>query len=199
MDKKSGEIRGTLSEYISYAKDCLGNHTLKFDIETFDDYDKMIEALQNNEIDVIYYASRNSNVAEKKGYALSNTAWTYNLIAVTNKENFNENDSYVVAVPKNKVALKQHIAYNYPHWKLVDCDSIEDGANMVDDGKVDCFIMGSSQVLSFDGKKNFKIIPLTKTMEACFAVKDGQATLLSILNKTIKLCLGYVDKCNCDV
>lgn len=186
MDQKSGEIRGTLSEYISYAKDCLGNHTLKFDIETFDDYDKMIEALQNNEIDVIYYASRNSNVAEKKGYALSNTAWTYNLIAVTNKEGFNENDSYVVAVPKNKVALKQHIAYNYPHWKLVDCDSIEDGANMVDDGKVDCFIMGSSQVLSFDGKKNFKIIPLTKTMEACFAVKDGQATLLSILNKTIK-------------
>lgn len=38
MDKKSGEIRGTLSEYISYAKDCLGNHTLKFDIEAFDDY-----------------------------------------------------------------------------------------------------------------------------------------------------------------
>ena len=186
MDKKSGEIRGTLSEYISYAKDCLGNHTLKFDIQAFDDYDKIIEALQNNEIDVIYYASRNSNVAEKKGYALSNTAWTYNLIAVTNKEGFNENDSYVVAVPKNKVALKQHIAYNYPHWKLVDCDSIEDGANMVDDGKVDCFIMGSSQVSSFDGKKNFKIIPLTKTMEACFAVKDGQATLLSILNKTIK-------------
>ena len=186
MDKKSGEIRGTLSEYISYAKDCLGNHTLKFDIRAFDDYDKMIEALQNNEIDVIYYASRNSNVAEKKGYALSNTAWTYSLMAVTEKEDFNENDSYVVAVPKNKVALKQHIAYNYPHWKLVDCDSIEDGANMVDDGKVDCFIMGSSQVLSFDGKKNFKIIPLTKTMEACFAVKDGQATLLSILNKTIK-------------
>ena len=186
MDKKSGEIRGSLPEYISYAKDCLGNHTLKFDIQAFDDYDKMIEALQNKEIDVIYYASKNPNIAEKKGYALSNTAWTYNLIAVTNKEGFNENDSYVVAVPKNKVALKQHIAYNYPHWKLVDCDSIEDGANMVDNGKVDCFIMGSSQVLSFDGKKNFKIIPLTKTMEACFAVKDGQATLLSILNKTIK-------------
>ena len=186
MDKKSGEIRGSLPEYVSYAKDCLGNHTLKFDIQVFDDYDKMIEALQNKEIDVIYYASRNSNVAEKKGYALSNTAWTYNLIAVTNKEDFNENDSYVVAVPKNKVALKQHIAYNYPQWKLVDCDSIEDGANMVVDGKVDCFIKESSQVLKFDGNKNFKIISLTKTMEACFGIKDGQATLLSILNKTIK-------------
>ena len=186
MDKKSGEIRGTLSEYIAYAKDCLGNHTLKFDIEAFDDYDKMIEALQNKEIDVIYYASQNSNVAEKKGYALSNTAWTYSLMAVTNQEKFIEDDTYTVAVPKNKVALKQHIAYYYPQWKLVDFDTINDAANMVVHGKVDCFIMGSSQVLRFDGNKNFKIIPLTKTMEACFGVKDGQATLLSILNKTIK-------------
>ena len=186
MDKKSGEIRGTLSEYISYAKDCLGNHTLKFDIEAFDDYDKMIEALQNKEIDVIYYASQNSNVAEKKGYALSNTAWTYSLMAVTNQEKFIEDDTYTVAIPKNKVALKQHIAYYYPQWKLVDFDTINDAANMVVHGKVDCFIMGSSQVLRFDGNKNFKIIPLTKTMEACFGVKDGQATLLSILNKTIK-------------
>lgn len=186
MDKKSGEIRGTLSEYIAYAKDCLGNHTLKFDIEAFDDYDKMIEALQNKEIDVIYYASQNSNVAEKKGYALSNTAWTYSLMAVTNQKKFIEDDTYTVAVPKNKVALKQHIAYYYPQWKLVDFDTIDDAANMVVHGKADCFIMGSSQVLRFDGNKNFKIIPLTKTMEACFGVKDGQATLLSILNKTIK-------------
>ena len=186
MDKKSGEIRGTLSEYIAYAKDCLGNHTLKFDIEAFDDYDKMIEALQNKEIDVIYYASQNSNVAEKKGYALSNTAWTYSLMAVTNQKKFIEDDTYTVAVPKNKVALKQHSAYYYPQWKLVDFDTINDAANMVVHGKADCFIMGSSQVLRFDGNKNFKIIPLTKTMEACFGVKDGQATLLSILNKTIK-------------
>ena len=186
MDKKSGEIRGTLSEYSAYAKDCLGNHTLKFDIEAFDDYDKMIEALQNKEIDVIYYASQNSNVAEKKGYALSNTAWTYSLMAVTNQKKFIEDDTYTVAVPKNKVALKQHIAYYYPQWKLVDFDTINDAANMVVHGKADCFIMGSSQVLRFDGNKNFKIIPLTKTMEACFGVKDGQATLLSILNKTIK-------------
>lgn len=186
MDQKSGELGGSLYEYIAYAKDCLGNHTLKFDIQAFDDYDKMIEALQNKEIDVICYASRNSNIAEKKGYALSNTAWAYSLMAVTNKKDFNENDKYVVAVPKNKIALKQHIAYNYPHWKLVECESIEDAAHMVVDGKVDCLIMGSSQVLRFDSNQNLKMIPLTKSMEACFAIKDGQATLLSILNKTIK-------------
>ena len=185
MDQKSGELSGTLPEYIAYARDCLGNHTLNFDIEAFDNYDKMIEALQNHDIDVIYYASRNSYVAEKSGYALSNTAWTYSLMAVTEKEGFNEDEAYTVAVPKNKVALKQHIEYNYPQWKLMDCDTIEDAADLVVDGKADCFIMGSSQILRY-GNNNLKSIPLTKTMEACFAVKDGDATLLSILNKTIK-------------
>ena len=186
MDKKSGEIRGTLSEYISYARDCLGNHTLDFDIQAFDDYDKMIEALQNKKIDVIYYASKNPNIAEDNGYALTNATWTYGLMAVTDKGDFDENKSYTVAVPKEKVALKQHIAYSYPQWKLVNCKSIDDGANMVAKGKADCFIMGTSQALIYDNDKNLKSVPLTKTMEACFAVKDGEATLLSILNKTIK-------------
>lgn len=186
MDKKTEELSGTLPEYISYAKDCLGNHTLEFNIQAFDDYDKMIQALQNHEIDVIYYASRNPDFAQHKGYALTNTAWTYSLMAVTDEKNFNENESYTVAVPKEKEALKQHIAYSYPQWKLVDYDSIKDASDMVVQGKVDCFVMGSSQALRFDSYKNLKSIPLTKTMEACFAVKKGEGTLLSVLNKTIK-------------
>ena len=186
MDQRSGQLSGTLTEYISYARDCLGNHTLDFDIVAFDDYDKMIKALQNHKIDVIYYASRNPDFAEQNNYALTNTAWTYSLMAVTDKENFNEDEVYTVVVPKNKVALKQHIAYSYPQWKLVDCETMDEASEMVVDGKADCFIMGTSQALLFDNYKNLKSIPLTKTMECCFAVKDGDATLLSILNKTIK-------------
>ena len=186
MDQRSGQLSGTLTEYISYARDCLGNHTLDFDIVAFDDYDKMIKALQNHKIDVIYYASRNPDFAEHNNYALTNTAWTYSLMAVTDKENFNEDEVYTVVVPKNKVALKQHIAYSYPQWNLVDCETMDEASEMVVDGKADCFIIGTSQALLFDNYKNLKSIPLTKTMEGCFAVKDGDATLLSILNKTIK-------------
>ena len=43
-----------LAEYISYAKDCLGNQTLEFNIHAYDDYDEMIQALQNREIDMIF-------------------------------------------------------------------------------------------------------------------------------------------------
>ena len=99
---------------------------------------------------------------------------------------FKEDKTYRVAVPKDKEILKEHLEYSYPQWKLVDCETIEDASDMVVHGKVDCFIMGTSQALLYDNDKNLKSIPLTKTVEACFAVKEGDATLLSILNKTIK-------------
>ena len=186
MDEETGKLAGTMAEYISYAKDCLGNQTLEFNMHAYDDYDEMLQDLQNREIDMIFYASRNPDFAEKQGYALTNTAWTYNLMAVTDEKYFNENEAYTVAVPKGKEALKQHIAFSYPQWKLVDYDSLADAADMIVNEKADCFLMGTSQALKYDNNRDFKSVSLTKTMEACFAVKSGEGPLLSILNKTLK-------------
>ena len=186
MDKETGKLTGMLAEYSSYAKDCLGNQTLEFNIQAYDNYDEIIQALQNREIDMIFYAGRNPYFAEQNGYALTNTAWTYSLMAVTDEKNFDEDRVYTVAVPKEKEALKQYIAFSYPQWKLVDCDSLDDAADMVIQEKADCFLMGASQALIYDNSQNFKSVPLTKTMEACFTVREGEGSLLSILNKTIK-------------
>ena len=186
MDEETGKLNGMLAEYISYAKDCLGNQRLKFGIQEYDDYNEMLRALQDHEIDMIFYVGRNPDLAEKKGYTLTNTAWTYSLMAVTDEKYFNENEAYSVAVVKEHEALKQHIAFSYPHWKLIDCDSLADATDMVLHQKADCFLMGTSQALKYDNNRDFKSIPLTKTMEACFAVRGGEGTLLSILNKTLK-------------
>ena len=186
FDEETGKLTGMLAEYFSYAKDCLGNQTLEFNIQEYDDYDEMLQALQERETDMIFYTGRNPYFAEKNGYALTNTAWTYSLMAVTDEEKFDENKVYTVAVPREKYALKQHIAFSYPQWKLVDCDSLDDAADMVIHEKADCFLMGASQAMIYDNSRKFRSIPLTKTMEACFAVKSGEATLLSILNKTLK-------------
>ena len=186
MDETTGKLTGMLPEYVSYAKDCLGNQTLKFNIQDYDDYDEMLQALQNHEIDMIFYAGRNPDIAEKKGYALTNTAWTYNLMAVTDEKNFDEGNVYTVAVPKEKEALKQQLTFSYPQWNLADYDSFEEAAEMITNEKADCFLMGASQAMVYDNNRDFKSVPLTKTMEACFAVKGGEGTLLSILNKTLK-------------
>ena len=185
-DEATEKLTGMLAEYTSYAKDCLGNRALKFYMQEYDSYDEMTQALQNSEIDMVFYAGRNPDFAEKNGYALTNTAWTYSLMAVTDEKKFDEGRLYTVAVPKEKDALKQHIAFSYPQWKLVDYDSLEDAADMVMNEKADCFLIGTSQALKYDNERDFKSVPLTKTMEACFAVRGGEGTLLSILNKTLK-------------
>ena len=186
LDEKTGKFTGMLAEYVSYAKDCLGNQKLEFNIQEYNDYDEMIQALQEREIDMIFYTGRNPCFAEEKGYALTNTAWAYSLMAVTDEKNFDEHNVYKVAVPKEKEALKQHIAFCYPQWELVDCDSLDDAADMILNEKADCFLMGASQAMIYDNSRNFKSVPLTKTMEACFAVRGGAGSLLSILNKTLK-------------
>ena len=183
MDEETGKLMGMLSEYVSYAKDCLGNQILEFHVQAYDDYDEMLQTLQDREIDMIFYVGRNPDLAEKKGYTLTNTAWTYNLMAVTDEGKFDENRVYTVAVPKEKDALKQHIAFGYPQWKMVDYDSLEDAADMVMNEKADCFLIGTSQALKYDNNRDFKSVPLTKTMEACFAVRGGEGTLLSNSNK----------------
>ena len=66
MDEETGKLTGMLAEYISYAKDCLGNQRLDFDIQEYDDYNEMLQALQDREIDMIFYVGRNPDLAEKK-------------------------------------------------------------------------------------------------------------------------------------
>ena len=186
MDEETGSLTGTLSEYISYAVDCLGNQTLKFDIQAYENYEEMLQALQDHEIDMIYYVGRNPDFAEKHGFTLTNAAWTYSLMAVTDEQHFKENEVYTVAVPRENEALKQHIVFSYPQWRLVGYDSLPDAADMLMNEKADCFLLGTSKALKYDNHRDFNSIPLTKTMEACFAVRNGEGTLLSILNKTLK-------------
>ena len=186
MDEETGRLTGTLSEYISYAVDCLGNQTLKFDIQAYENYEEMLQALQDHEIDMIYYVGRNPDFAEKHGFTLTNAAWTYSLMAVTDEPHFNENEVYTVAVPRENEALRQHIVFSYPQWRLVGCDSLPDATDMLMNEKADCFLLGTSKALKYDNHRDFKSIPLTKTMEACFAVRNGEGTLLTILNKTLK-------------
>ena len=186
MDEETGRLMGTLSEYISYAVDCLGNQTLKFDIQAYENYEEMLQALQDHEIDMIYYVGRNPDFAEKHGFTLTNTAWTYSLMAVTDEQHFKENEVYTVAVPRENEALKQHIVFSYPQWRLVTYDSLPDAADMLMNEKADCFLLGTSKALKYDNHRDFNSIPLTKTMDACFAVRNGEGTLLSILNKTLK-------------
>ena len=186
FDPATGALTGAITDYIQFAADCLGNQELEFQIVGYDSKETELNALKSGEIDMIFHFDQNPNLAEEYHFACTNTAWTSNLMAVTNKQHFNENKANRIAVPQNKLSLKKYIAFYYPQWEIVDCDTQEDGAKLVRDGQADCIVTGVSSEEKYSKKYGFYSVPLLNPVKSCFAVNSGNSSLLSILNKTIK-------------
>ena len=186
FDPATGEFTGVITDYIQFAADCLGNQELEFQLVGYDSKEAELDALKSGEIDMIFHFDQNPNLAEEYHFARTNTTWTSNLMAVTNKQHFNENNVNRIAVPQNKLSLKKYLAFYYPQWEIVDCDTQEDAAKLVKDGQADCFVTGISSENKYSKKYSFYSVPLLNPVKSCFAVNSGNRSLLSILNKTIK-------------
>ena len=185
-DPATGEITGTITDYIQFAADCLGNQELEFQLVGYDDKEAELNALKSGEIDMIFHFDQSPNLAEEYRVACTNTTWTSNMMAVTNKQLFIENEVNRVAVPQNKISLTRYIAFYYPQWEIVDCDTQEDAIKLVKDGQADCFITGVSSEEKYSKNHGLYSVLLPNPAKSCFAVNSGNRSLLSILNKTIK-------------
>ena len=185
-DPATGEITGTITDYIQFAADCLGNQELEFQLVGYDDKEAELNALKSGEIDMIFHFDQSPNLAEEYRVACTNTTWTSNMMAVTNQQHFNENKANRIAVPQNKISLTRCLAFYYPQWEIVDCDTQEDAIKLVKDGQADCFITGVSSEAKYSKNHGFYSVLLPNPAKSCFAVNSGNRSLLSILNKTIK-------------
>ena len=185
-DPATGEITGTITDYIQFARDCLGNQELEFQLVGYDDKEAELNALKSGEIDMIFHFDQSPNLAEEYRVARTNTTWTANMMVVTNQQLFTENKVNRVAVPQNKISLTRYIAFYYPQWEIVDCDTQEDAVKLVKDGQADCFIIGVGSEAKYSKNYGFYSVPLPNPANSCFAVKSGNRSLLSILNKTLK-------------
>ena len=185
-DPATGELTGAITDYIQFATGCLGNQDLEFQIVGYDSKEAELDALKSGEIDMVFHFDQSPNLAEEYRVACTNTTWTSNMMAVTNKEHFNENKANRVAVPQNKLSLKKYLAFYYPQWEIVDCDTQEDAAKLVRDGQADCVVTGASSEEKYSKKYGFYSVLLPNPAKSCFAVNSGNRSLLSILNKTIK-------------
>ena len=185
-DPATGEITGTITDYIQFAIGCLGNQELAFQMVGYDSKEAELNALKSGEIDMVFHFDQSPNLAEEYRVACTNTTWTSNLMAVTNKQHFNENQANRVAVPQNKLSLTRYLAVYYPQWEIVDCATPEDAARLVENGQADCFVTGTGSEGTYNKRYDFYSVPLPNPARSCFAVNSGNRILLSILNKTIK-------------
>ena len=185
-DPATGAITGTITDYVQFAIGCLGNQELQFQMVGYDSKEAELGALKSGEIDMVFHFDQSPNLAEEYRVACTNTTWTSNMMAVTNKQRFDENAANRVAVPQNKLSLTRYLAVYYPQWEIVDCATPEDAAKLVESGQADCFVTGTGSEGTYNKRYDFYSVPLPNPARSCFAVNSGNSKLLSILNKTIK-------------
>ena len=185
FDPATGEFTGVITDYIQFAADCLGNQELEFQLVGYDSKEAELDALKSGEIDMIFHFDQNPNLAEEYHFACTNTTWTSNLMAVTNKQHFNENNVNRIAVPQNKLSLKKYLAFYYPQWEIVDCDTQEDAAKPINllAGSIAMYQSSARKVtLSEFIKDNFFMVLLISSI----AVAVVLLTILKLLQKARK-------------
>ena len=185
-DKESGELVGVLDDYIRAAKSSLGNQSLDFEPVEYESQEAMIQALKNNEIDMIFHFSENPYAAEANGFILSTTVLNVDMAVVTTEKYFNENEENTVAIEKGKLSLKWYVSYHYPNWEIVEYDSAEAAEKAVKDGEADCFVAESGQLTNYIEDTKLNIVSLMQPGNTAIAVRLDDNVLLSILNKTLK-------------
>ena len=184
-DPATGELTGAITDYIQFAAGCLGNQELEFQIVGYDSIEAELDALKSGEIDMIFHFNQNPNLAEEYRVACTSTTWITNLMAVTNKEHFNESKANRIAVPQNELSLKKYLAFYYPQWEIVDCDTQEDAAKPINllAGSIAMYQSSARKVtLSEFIKDNFFMVLLISSI----AVAVVLLTILKLLQKARK-------------
>ena len=185
-NSNTGKVTGVINDYVHLAKNCLKGQALNFQLIGFDSRETMLKALHAGKIDMIFYVVQNSYSAELHGYDLSDTAWIFNMAAITTEESFDEETENTVAIAGKNTALRSYITRNYPKWNFVQCKSQNEAEKVVRSGKADCFIVESSEVVEYVKNHKLHSFLLTKPSNASFAVESGNTVLLSIINKTLR-------------
>ena len=184
-DPATGKLTGAITDYIQFATGCLGNQELEFQIVGYDSKEAELDALKSGEIDMIFHFDQNPNLAEEYRVACTSTTWITNLMAVTNKQHFNESKANRIAVPQNKLSLKKYLAFYYPQWEIVDCDTQEDAAKPINllAGSIAMYQSSARKVtLSEFIKDNFVMVLLIGSI----AVAVVLLTILKLLQKARK-------------
>lgn len=186
LDEDTGKLTGVITEYIKFSQETLGKQNLNFELTSFPSQQEQLQALKNNEIDMIFHFNRNHYLAEKNDFILSNTVLTYNMAAVTAKDYFKENQSHTVAITKDNLNTKWYLAFNYPTWKIIEYENMAAAEKAVRNQQVDCFVIRSGKLSAYANDKQLHPVFLTKQSNTAFAVNRENILLLSILNKTLK-------------
>ena len=192
-DAATGELTGTLNDYMKIAYDCLHNATVEFEAVAYPTTEDALAALKSGQLDCVFPANLSVYDGEVSGLMTTSPLMTTEMYAVmreNDRRGASPEEELTVAVnegnPNYEVFMKDH----FPNWEVAQFEGSDACFEAVGEGKADCTLVSNYRVTKTQPLQEQYHLHAKATGEAmdyAFAVRRGENELYSILNKTINL------------
>ena len=193
QDEKTGELRGALADYLSFAETCEKNARLSFETIGFDTADEALKALADGEVDCLFPVTLSAYDGEQLGVILTDpfvSTVMYVIVRTADDPVISPDIEKTVATAKGHLNHETFVKDNYPNWKIAYFDSSEEGLQAVSQGEADCGLVSSYRISRFSklfSKYHLSPLATGQSMDLAFAIRRDDDCLYSILNKVNRL------------
>ncbi len=190
-DEETGELTGALKDYLAYASTSLENARLHFEAVPFPTAGGAIKALKDGEVDCVFPANLTVFDSETLGVLMTPPLMRTEMDAVvraSDQKEFSRKQDVTVAVNKGNTNYDMFIEDHFPGWRKAYFVDTPAGLEAVAAGNADCVIISNYRYHNIS--KQCEKLHLTTLytgvdMDYCFAVREGDTALYSLLSRTV--------------
>ena len=192
-DTGTGELTGALKDVLNYASTCMKDANPEFEAVCYSTPGEAIEALQKGEIDCMFPSNLTDYDGENRGIVISPALMRSDMLAVVREDDqksFIKKDAVTVAVNDGNTNYETFLAECFPKWNIVHYADTPTCLDHVAAGDADCILVSTyrySNIAKQCEKLNLATIYTGVDMDYCFAVREGNPELYSILAKIINV------------
>ncbi|MBR1709862.1 MAG: EAL domain-containing protein [Clostridia bacterium] len=190
-DPETGELTGTLKDYLSYASDIMANAHIDFKATAYPTAAAALEAMSRGEIDCVFPANLSSYDGEVMNITMTPSLMRTDMYAVVREADesiFGFKEHVIVAVNEGNPNYTAFLQDNFPGWRAVHYSDTAECLKAVSEGVADCVLISSyryNNISRLCEKYGLATFAIGVGMDYCFAINDGQNDLYSILVKVI--------------
>ena len=188
-DERTGELTGTLRDYLDYASSAFVNATIEYEAVSYNSISEALKALHRGDIDIMFPANLSISDAESMDLVLSPMLMRTEMDAVVPEsapKDFILKDKVTVAVNRGNTNYEKFLKEYFPNWQTKYYQSTPEGLNAIASGDVDTLIISNyrySNIARQCEKLNLITVDTGIDLGYYIAVRRGNTELYSILAK----------------
>ena len=192
-DPDTGELTGALADYLTYAAGSVENAVIEFETVAYPTAQDAMAALENGEIDCMFPGNLTVYDGEMRGVVMSPALMRTEMLAVvraSDQRSFSQRDQITVAVNAGNPNYDLFLENNFPAWDTEHYIDTPACLQAVADGEADCILISNYRYNNIAAQCESLGLTTLSTgvdMDYCFAIKDGNTILYSIMAKVTNM------------